>query len=181
MRQKRVLRNWLVIPYMLLLVALPVTLSWIRPNHFLQKDYQIQIGPWSWDPIPMPIRRLGFQRLTIERLELGFDLHDVNERRRFHRGEVVYLLFRLSGFEEKAGSAWIQADLRVRDPKNRIVLDERQILNARLPAKRGDVIPLATRFAIHPQAITGLFEVELVLRDQFRGTVLSRKVPFWVR
>lgn len=181
LKGKRTIRNWLVIPYMLLLAALPAYLGWIQPNNFLRKEQQIRIGLWSWDPIPMSIRRLWLKSLTLERLELGFGLEDVNERGRFHRGEVIYLLFRLSGFEEKGGVAWIQADLRVRDPKGRVVLEERPIINKRFPIKKREVLPLATRFAIHPQAITGRFEAELVLRDQFRGTVLARKIPFWVR
>jgi uncharacterized RDD family membrane protein YckC len=179
-RDRRGLRGWLAVPAMLLLAASAAFLGFVNPESFLKKEMILRMGTYRLNPIPMALQRLTFKRLHLESLELGFNEEEVNKKGSFEPGSVVYLLGTISGYAIKNDRAWIQVDLQVHDSHRNLILDRMNVINTGLPTGDKKSARIATRFALHPEATPGRYEVTLILRDVFGNTKLQEKKSFWV-
>lgn len=160
-------RGWLAIPYMLALAATAVYFGYQNPDSFVRRNLNVQIGPYRVDPMPAVVKRFTIRGLQIEDLEFGYGEEEVSHDKTFSAGQVIYLLFKISGYAVQSDRAWVQADIKVRDAHRNIILDRTNIINSSLPVEGRKTAKLVTRFAMHPQAPAGTYEVELTLRDMF--------------
>lgn len=176
---RRSWRQWLAWPVFLALSGTLLFFGWRHPMSFFQAGYQIRLGTWQVEPIPVSLQRYWYRSLQLEKLELAFSATEVNESRRFDRGDVIFVLLRVSGFHVQEARAWIQLDLKVKDPARNIVLDRRNALNASVK-EPGQYLDLATRFALHPQALSGRYQLELAIRDRLARSTRHETTSFVV-
>ncbi len=179
-RTPRSLRGWMVIPFMLIFAGGTGALGWINPDNFVKKGHWIRVGDYLIQPIPRVIDRYRSDSLRIERFQFAFNEVDLNRRGRFSRGDVIFLLFRVDRFLVRNGRAWVQADLKVKDPSGSIVLNRANVVNASIRTGLKRYADLATRFALHPQATPGRYTVTLTLRDRFAKTTVFKNYSFEV-
>ncbi|MBI3541290.1 MAG: RDD family protein [Deltaproteobacteria bacterium] len=158
-------RSWMAIPHMLIIALGVAYLGFMNPNSYLKKGLLIRVGPSIVNPIPLEIQRHILKGLQIEQLEFGFNEEELNQKRIYHAGEVVYLLIDISGFTVNEGMAWIQADLKVHDAHGQVILDSDNLINASLNVGKKKTARLVTRFALNPNANPGQYEAKLTLRD----------------
>ena len=175
------LRGWMAIPYMVVLSIGVSFLGYHNPHSFLQKGSRIEVGRYHFSPLPMELQRLTFKELHLESVELGFSEEKVNEKALYDAGNLVYLLLTVSGFEARNGRAWIQSDLQVRDPLNNLILDQPNIIDSSMPVGPQKSARLATRFALHPEATPGRYQVLVFVRDLFGKTQQQQETHFTVR
>lgn len=180
-KDTRGLRGWIAIPYMLILAAAAAYLGLANPDSFLKKNVAVQIGPYEVHPAPPVIRRIIIRGLQIEKIEFGLTENRISKERNFSAGEVIYLVFRISGYAIKAEKAWVQVDLKVRDSHRNIILDRTNIINSSVTVGTKKSAKLAARFALHPQASPGRYEAILTLRDMFANQKTEEKATFNVR
>lgn len=180
-RDRRGIRGWLSIPFMAVLAITIAYLGYIHPGSFLKKNVQIRVAGYRFDPVPISIRRLTLRHLYIEDLEFGFNEEEVNRKGLYDPGNIIYLLATVSGYAVKNDRAWIQGDVKVQDANRNIVLDRINIINASLPVAHRKSVKLATRFALHPEATPGRYEVTFTLRDLFGQRKLEERKSFTVR
>jgi len=169
---RRRLRNWLALPFMILLSGGIFVLGWIHPGSFLKKDYLLNVGPFEIDPIPIPLKRFTYRGLYLEDLQLGG---------KYAPGDLVILKLRVAGFLVQSDRVWIQADLKLHDPRGNLILDRANMVNESLPAKGQRFADLSARFALNPQALPGNYRLEVTLRDRFARTSVSGLGYFEVR
>lgn len=179
---RRSWKSWLSFPFLGALAFLAATAGLKNTDSFLRRNSPLQIGAYAFDPVPAVVKRLPFLRLgiLIEELKLGVNDQEENPSKTFTPGQPIYLLFRLSGYLVQADKAWIQADIKVKDPHGTVVLDRMNVINSSLPVGSRRSAKLITRFALNPQAETGPYQVTLKIRDMFGGRYVDRIEAFSV-
>jgi uncharacterized RDD family membrane protein YckC len=180
-RDRKGLRGWLSVPYMLGLAVILAMVGLHNPNSFVRKGYLVKAGDFQFDPIPAPVERFLFKGFRIEKLELGFNEDEVNKKGIYDPGNVIYLLFTISGYQPKDNLAWIQADVKVRDSKHNTVLDMPNLINASLPVEKNKSARMVARFALNLQAAPGLYDVTLTVKDLFGHGKVEEQRTFVVR
>ncbi|MBI3926094.1 MAG: hypothetical protein HY319_11175, partial [Armatimonadetes bacterium] len=105
------------------------------------------------------------------------------ENSTFAGDEDVWVLFSLTGFEQKEdGGVWIQEDLQVLDPDGTPILDEKNLLDFQEPVDPGlDAIPAHNQITLPEGAAAGDYTVHMVVRDQLAGTSVEQKKTFKVQ
>ncbi|MBI2082799.1 MAG: RDD family protein [Deltaproteobacteria bacterium] len=179
-RAKRTLRSWLVLPYMILLSVAIGTLDFLQPHNFLKEDLRLEFGNYLIEPIPKPLQRYFYDSVHIEELHFGFDEVRPNQEGRFGRGAMIFVQIRASGFFIQSDRIWVQADLKVRDPKRHIVLDRPNVINSSLQLRGKNYANLVSRFALHAESLPGRYELEITIRDRFAKTKATRSAQFEV-
>ncbi len=174
-------RGWLAIPFMLALSLGAAYWGHRNPDSFIKKRLDVKVGNVFISPAPAVIQRLILKGFHVESLDLGFNEEEINRKGVVGAGDIVYLIFRISGYGVKVGRAWIQADIRVQDDHRNIILDRTNVINSSLELGNRKSAKLVTRFALHPQAPPGDYEVTLVLRDMFSGAKVEEKRKLRVR
>ncbi len=182
-RHPRNARALLAIPSLILLAVSAFYVGWKNPDSGPRKNLKLQLlfGDRSFHPLPVSVERLLIRRFRIESLKLGGNEKEGAPRESFGPGEMVYLLFQISDYEITEGKAWVQADLRVKNPEGGLILDQPNIINASLPVGNKKTAKLVTRFVLHPQAPAGRYEVQLRLKDLFAKTETEESVFLVIR
>lgn len=182
-RDRHSWKGWLSLPFLGGLAFLATTAGLRNPDSFLRKNGPLQIGSYAFDPVPAAVKRLPFLRLgiLIEEMNLGISEQEETPSKTFTPGQPIYLLFRISGYLVQTDKAWIQADIKVRDPHGTVVLDRMNVINSSLPVGSRKTAKLITRFALNPQAEAGPYQVTLKIRDMFGGKYVDHTEDFSVR
>ena len=174
-------RGWMSIPFMLIAAGTVGYFGYLNPESFFKKDYEVSLVRHQFDPIPLAVQRLNFDKIHLENFEFGFNETDINERGVYDAGNIAYLLFTVSGQTLRKNRSWIQADVKVHDSQQNVILDRANILNTSVIADKYRPSHLMTRFALHPQTAPGLYEVTLSVRDLFGNTTVEEKKILTVR
>lgn len=175
------LRGWLAVPFMLVLAGLVGTLGLRNSDSFVKKHFHVRVGPVAFQPVPPFARRFFLEGVQIENLELAYNENEISRDRNFSAGQVIYLVFRTSGYYVDAGKAWFQADIRVQDQHRNVLLDVPNVINSSVVVGNQKTAKLVTRFALHPQATEGPYTVTLTLRDMFGNRKAEETLSFKVR
>lgn len=182
-RDRHGVKAWLSFLLLIPLAIVPAFLGLKNPKSFLRRNASLQVGNFLFDPVPNEVKRLPFLHLGIrmEELKLGLTDQEENPSKIFSPGQPIYLHFRLSGYSMQGEKAWVQADLKVRDPHGNLVLDKMNVINSSLPVGKRTSARLITRFALNPQAEAGTYQVALKIRDMFGGRSIERAETFFVQ
>jgi len=173
--------GWLCIPIMLTLSLSLAYLGYRNSHSFLRQEQRIQVGPYLFDPAPLPLKRLMLKGFRIEQMEFGHNPEEINKRSTYAAGDVVYLLLQISGYTAREGRAWVKADIKVRDANRALILDQPALINESLPVEGQKSAKVITRFALHPQAMPGTYQLTLAMRDMFGEATIIQEKPFTVR
>lgn len=173
--------GWLCIPIMLTLSLSLAYLGYRNPHSFLRQEQRIQVGPYLFDPAPLPLKRVILKGFRIEQMEFGHNPEEANKRSTYAAGDVVYLLLQISGYTVREGRAWIKADIKIRDANHALVLDHPDFINESLPREGQKSAKVVTRFVLHPQATPGTYQLILVMKDVFGETAVVQEKSFTVR
>jgi len=182
-RDRHGVKAWLSFLILIPLAVVPALLGLKNPNSFLKRNASLTIGNFLFDPVPNAVKRMPFLHLgiRIEDLKLGLTDQEENPSKLFSPGQPIYLHFRLSGYSMQSEKAWVQADLKVRDPHGTLVLDKMNVINSSLPVGKRTTARLITRFALNPQAEAGTYQASLKIRDMFGGRSVERTETFFVQ
>lgn len=182
-RDRHGFRGWLAVPFLVVLTLAVVRGGLRNQDSLLQKGLDLRIGPVAWNPFPKAVKRLPLFKLglLIDDLDVGFSEKEVNPDKTFLPGQAVYLLFRISGYAVQADKAWIQADLRVQDQHQNLILDLRNVVNSSLPVAGQKSTNLIARFSLNPKAQPGPYRASLRVRDMFSGRETEGTETFRVR
>lgn len=107
------------------------------------------------------------QVLTLSNFRFG--VNDPNTRRTppvYEPGEIVYLLFEITGYTRMNRMVWIQEDLMVQYPNGTIGLKQENVVDYHQIMKPGGgQIELTNNVALPPTAAPGTYVVTVSLRD----------------
>ncbi|MBI2500011.1 MAG: RDD family protein [Deltaproteobacteria bacterium] len=173
-------RGWMVVPYMLLLTTGAVVGGWFQPGSFYRQGYHLRVGGQTFELVPHFFLSETGESLRIEQLVLQLNEGESSGGAPFHAGDLIAVSFRLAGFEPKSDRAWVQVDLLVRDPRRNVILSKANIINSGIELRGKKDADLSSRFALHPEAAHGRYELELTVRDRLAKTTLFHRVEFQV-
>jgi len=173
-------RGWLAVPFMFLLAGFTGYWGLHNPDSFVKKHLAIRVGSYSFSPVPTFAKRFLVEGIQIENLQLAYSEDEISRDRNFSAGQVIYVVFRTSGYYIDAGKAWFQADLAVRDQHHNVILDRTNIINSNVVVGNQKTAKLVTRFALHPQATEGDYTATLTLRDLFGNRQTQDSLAFKV-
>jgi uncharacterized RDD family membrane protein YckC len=179
-RDRGGLRGWIAVPLLAGLAFGAVSAGLKNPDSFLRKNLDLQVGPFTFDPVPQAVKRLSFLNLgvLIDDLGLGPTETEAVPRPAFLPGQGIYLLFRISGYVVQSEKAWIQADVRVRNAAGVAVLERPNAINASIPVGARKSVRLISRFALPADEPWGPYTVTLTLRDRFSGKTVEATRSF---
>ncbi len=187
-RGSRGLRGWMAVPYMMILAATVLSLGFLNPQSAWRQKLDVRVGPYVFDPFTAPLELLSkghirfdlLSGIEITSLEMGSNEQEALQDPAFEAGQVVYLIFRASGYRVKANQASFQADLKVVDSQERTILDSKNIIDAVLSMDGRTSAKMVTRFALNVAAVPGTYQATLTLRDAFAKTETAEKISFRV-
>ncbi|MBI4126668.1 MAG: RDD family protein [Deltaproteobacteria bacterium] len=98
----------------------------------------------------------------------------------FSPGETIYFTFQVDGYAMREGEAWLEEDLTVRYPDDRIGLKLEKIVEFRSRLEQPGPIELINTMSLPPNAVEGRYAATITIRDKHSGKELKEQRFFYV-
>lgn len=147
---------------------------------FLSSDFRINFLP-SVDFAGRGAAHAGIASLAIRNFNFAADDPETVRRPpRFEAGETVFMIFEVDGYKKDRKNVWLQEDLVIRYPDNKVGLKLDSINEFHQASDDGGPIRFENNIVIPENATTGRYGVSITIRDKIARQELTEQRFFYI-